>query len=231
MSDHVSDDDLFDELAADDDGATPPMVRVPQPGVRERIRSSRFGTLIVLVIVAAVVAAGVWLVNRGTAQDQAAQTGGSTVIKLPGTSGVPPPEVGKPAADFTLTGTDGTPVSLASLRGKPVWLTFGATWCSGCQAEVPDIQEVWVKYRGSGLVVLGVNIQEDNPAVKAFADRVGLTFPMAADPNATVADSYAVAAIPSHYFIDAGGVIRDIRVGALGPSTMDDIVSKLVGNA
>jgi len=231
MSDHVLDDDLDELEAASADAEKPRMVRVCQPGIREQIRSSRFGTLIVLVVVAAVVAAGVWLVNAGTAQDQAVQTGGATVVKLPGTSGVLPPEVGKPATDFTLTGVDGKPVTLASFRGKPVWLTFGASWCSGCQAEVPDIQALWVKYRDSGLVVLGINIQEDNPAVKAFADRVGLTFPMAADPNGAVADSYAVAAIPSHYFIDGKGIIRDIRVGALGPSTMDDIVSKLVSNA
>lgn len=58
---------------------------------RERIRNSRFGTLIVLLVTAAVIAAGAWLVRQGTAQDAAAQIGGATVITLPGVWTCPRP--------------------------------------------------------------------------------------------------------------------------------------------
>lgn len=241
MSDHVVDHDLAeDELPPVSAGRPPEAIDVlappprpagtgsARPGMRERIRSSRFGTLVVLLITAGLVAAGMWLVNQGNAQNTAAQTGGATVVKLPGNSKLPPPEVGKPAQDFTATAYDGSSVSLSGLRGKAVWLTFGASWCTGCQAEVPDIEAAHKAFASQGVVVLGINITEDNTAVKAYAQRVGLTYPIAADPNSAVADVYSVSAIPAHYFIDRDGVVRDIRVGALSPDTMKAILSKLV---
>jgi cytochrome c biogenesis protein CcmG, thiol:disulfide interchange protein DsbE len=241
MSDLSADHELFDDdLPTPETVPEPPrrpvgidVLAPPEPdagpsvGARERIRSSRFGTLVVLLVTAAVVIGGVWLVNRGNAADAAAQTGGGTVIKLPGTSTVPPPEVGKPAQDFQVTTYDGTSVSLSSFKGKPVWLTFGASWCSGCQAEVPDIEAAYKAHASQGVVVLGVNISEDNTAVKAYAARVGLNYPMAADPSSSIADTYAVSAIPAHFFIDANGIVRDIRLGALSPGTMDSILDKL----
>ena len=235
MSDNVRDDELFDEPeptlpgGVDLQDPIPVAVRVaPRPGRRERIRKSRFGTLLVLLVTAVVVTAGVLLVQQGSARDKAAQTGGATVVKLPGLTKVPPPEVGKPAQDFTVTGFDGTRLSLSQFRGKPIWLTFGASWCTGCQAEVPDIEAAYTKFHPSGLVVLGINITEDNAAVKTFAQRVGLTYPMAADPESAIADEYAVSAIPAHYFIDTDGIVRDIRIGALAPGVMQDILNKLV---
>jgi peroxiredoxin len=232
MSDNVRDDELFDEpgLPGEVDLLEPisPAVRIaPRPGTRERIRKSPFGTLLVLLVTAAVVTGGVLLVQQGSAQDKAAQTGGATVVKLPGLTKVPPPEVGKPAQDFAVTGYDGAKLSVSQFRGKPIWLTFGASWCTGCQAEVPDIEAAYKKFRPSGLVVLGINITEDNAAVKTFAQRVGLTYPMAADPESAIADEYAVSAIPAHYFIDADGIVRDIRIGTLAPGVMEDILNKL----
>jgi peroxiredoxin len=228
----VNDEELaeFDALDPDDEPEYALAVSVvSRPGVRERIRSSRFGTLIVLLVTAVLVVAGVWLVRQGQARDRAVQAdSGATVITLPGISNAPPPAVGKPATDFTITTSDGSPLTLSDLRGKAVWLTFGASWCSNCQAEQPDIEAAYEKYQAAGLVVFSVNVQEDNPAVKAYAERLGLTFTMAADPASTIADTYAVAAIPTHFFIDRDGVIRDIRVGSLAPTTMDDILAPMV---
>lgn len=223
MSDLISDDGLFDDQAPAASGAGRPR-RDP----RERLRSSRLGTLVVLLVTAAVVIAGATLVRMQQAQDIAAQTGGATVVKLPGTSRVPPPEVGKPAQDFTITTQNGTSVTLSSLRGRAVWVTFGASWCAGCQAEAPDVQAAHEKYAARGLTVLGVNITEDAAAVKAYAERVGLTYPIGADPASAIADEYAVSAIPAHYFIDATGVVRDIRQGTLSPPVVETILARIV---
>lgn len=234
MSDLISDEDVFDDLPGRDgngvDVLAPagPATTVRARDPRQRLRSSRFGTLIVLLVTTAVVVAGAWLVQRQQQQDAAAQTGGATVVKLPGNSRVPPPEVGKPAQDFSLTTHDGRTLSLSQLRGRTVWVTFGASWCAACQAEVPDIQAAHESYADRGVVVLGVNITEDNAAVRAYAERVGLTYPIGADPNSLVADDYAVSAIPAHYFIDRDGVVRDIRQGSLAPAVMEGILDKLV---
>lgn len=196
--------------------AAGPAVR-GRPGWRERVRSSRLGTLVVLLVTAALVAGGMWLVNGSKS---AATASGATAVSLPGTSKVPPPKVGSPAQDFTVTTIDGKKVSLGELKGKPVWVVFGASWCAGCQAEVPDIEAAYRAYGPKGLVILGVNITEDQAAVRDYAQRVGITFPIGADPESAVADAYRVSAIPAHFFIDSSGVLREVRQGSVSNDTI-----------
>lgn len=193
--------------------------RSERPGLRERIRSSRYGTLLVLVVTAALVAGGMWVVN-GSKASSTTLPNGAQAISIPGKSTVPPPKVGAPAQDFTVTTTDGKQVSLSKYKGKAVWLVFMASWCAACQAEVPEIEAAYKEYGPQGLVVLGINITEDSDTVRAYASRVGITFPMAADPNSAIADAYRVTAIPSHFYVDKTGVLREMRQGSVSAETI-----------
>ena len=65
------------------------------------------------------------------------------------------------APDFTLNDADGKPITLSALKGKVVLLDFWATWCGGCKIEIPWYIEFDKKYRGQGLAVLGVSMDED----------------------------------------------------------------------
>jgi len=186
--------------------------------LRERIRSSRFGTVAVLLVTAAIVAGGAWVIN-GQRTD-AAKASGTTVVSLPGQSTVPPPKVGAAAQNFTLTTVDGKTVTLDQYRGKPVWLVFGASWCAACQAEIADVQAASQKYGKDGLVVLGVNINEGQDAVRSYASRVGITFPVGADAQSAIADAYRVNAIPAHFFLDRNGVLREIRQGGVSTDSI-----------
>ncbi len=215
--------DGVDVLAEPGAGARKP-VGSAAPGaagprdLRERIRSSRFGTLVVLLVTAALVAGGAWLIN-GRRTD-AANASGTTVVSLPGQSTVPPPKVGAAAQNFTLTTVDGKTVTLDQYRGKPVWLVFGASWCAACQAEVADVQAAYEKYAPQGLVVLGVNINEGQDAVRTYASRVGTSYPVGADDQSAIADAYRVSAIPAHFFVDRKGVLREIRQGGVSTDSI-----------
>lgn len=234
MTDHVGDDDdLLEGSGTPDtpspgvDVLSPSASTVVRRDPRERIRSSRLGQLAVLLVTAAVVVAGWQIVRMQGEQDRASQTGGATVVRLDGTSRVPPPALGQPATDFTYTTWDGQEITLSDLRGKGVWITFGATWCTNCQAEMPDVEAASRAWADRGVAVLGINIQEDQAAVSSYAERTGLTMPIGLDPTNEVAGAYAVGAIPAHYFIDPEGIVRDIRVGGLSRDTMDSILGEL----
>jgi peroxiredoxin len=215
---HVDGIDALAEPEAATYAAGP--ARADRPGLRERIRTSRYGTLVVLLVTAALVAGGMWLVNGRGASGSATLANGATAVTIPGKSTVPAPKIGAPAQDFSVTTIDGEKVSLSQFRGKPVWIVFGASWCAGCQAEVPDIEAAYKEYGPKGLVILGVNITESSDAVSDYAQRVGITFPMAADPESAVADAYRVSAIPAHFFVDKAGVLREIRQGSVSADTI-----------
>ena len=99
------------------------------------------------------------------------------------------PTVGQPAPDFQATTVDGRTVRLSEFKGKPVWLTFGASWCQPCRAENPDVQAAYDRAKASGLEVLAVFMSEDTAAVKDYADRVGLTYDKVADPDTALASA------------------------------------------
>jgi cytochrome c biogenesis protein CcmG/thiol:disulfide interchange protein DsbE len=196
-----------------------------RPGVRQRIRESRFGTFIVLSVTAAIVAAAATMIERPGSEEAAG--GAVTAIELTGEGRGDPPVIGQPAQDFSALTVDGTEVSLSDFRGHPVWLTFGASWCAACKAEAFDIQAAYAAHEKEGAVVLGVFISEDDATVRDYAGRVGLTYPAIADPNTDIASAYRVLGVPAHFFIDADGVIRSISTGTLSPAQMEESITGL----
>lgn len=194
-----------------------------KPGWRERTRNSGWGTLLVLAVTAAVVVAGTYLVQK----PKSAAGSGVTSVSISGAAA--PPKVGKVPPDFTATTADGQKVTLSSLKGKPVWLTFGATWCSACQAEAPDIRDASQRVSASGLVVVQVFLSDDASTVADYGKRMGLNFDLVPDPKTQIASAYGVYGIPVHYFIGRDGVLQSARTGSMSPSSMDKALAAISG--
>jgi peroxiredoxin len=140
---------------------------------------------------------------------------------LAGIAEARPPQVGEPAEDFSLRDTAGQEVRLSSLRGRPVLLTFWATWCEPCKVEMPEIQKAYDQHKTDGFVVLAVNFGEKAEKAKAYADKSGMSFPVLVDRRANVASQYTVVSLPVSFFIDPDGVIRERVFG--GTLTVDRI--------
>src|SRR5215203_4808649 len=82
--------------------------------------------------------------------------------------------VGSLAPDFELRDVKtGEVVKLSEMRGKPVWVNFWATWCPACKEEMAEIQRYYERYKGDGLVVIGVNVQESESKVREFVGQGG----------------------------------------------------------
>lgn len=193
------------------------------PATRRPRRQSRIGTIVIMALTAAVILGVVYVVNRPKVG------GGFTSVVLSGAASGPAPVLGKQAPDFTAKTVDGRTVSLSSFRGHPVWLTFGATWCQPCRAENPDIQNAYVRHKAKGLVLLAVFITENAGDVREYAQRVGLTYLKVPDPNEQVASEYRILGIPSHFFVDRSGVLRQMKTGTLDPTAMDEALAAIDG--
>ena len=120
-------------------------------------------------------------------------------------------KVGDMAPDFEMELTDGQKVKLSSLRGKVVMLQFTASWCGVCRKEMPFIEkDIWLKHKGNkNFALYGIDRDEPLETVKAFAEKTGVTYPLALDPGADLFAKYAdrKAGITRNVLIDKDGKI------------------------
>lgn len=128
---------------------------------------------------------------------------------------IPAPRQGFLAPDFSLQSLTGENIRLADLRGQAVLVNLWAAWCPPCRAEMPALQKMYDEYKGQGFTVLAVNMnfQDDPAAVRPFVRQYGLTFPVLLDSDGNVARLYELRSLPSSFFIDRQGVVREVVIG------------------
>ncbi|HUC04724.1 MAG TPA: TlpA disulfide reductase family protein [Acidimicrobiales bacterium] len=178
------------------------------PEVRRR-HTTRWVAGAVLVVLAAI---GVVLATR-TPQEATA---------------VDSPLVGHMAPLFS--GADlrtGTHVSLASLRGRYVFINFFASWCGPCQQEAPDL--VSFDYGQStvphGAVIVSVVFNDQSSSARQFLVSQGATWPAVADPGGSIAQAYGVTGPPTTFLVDPSG--RITVQPETGPATVSDLETML----
>lgn len=98
--------------------------------------------------------------------------------------------------------------------GKPAVLEFWASWCGPCRAAFPHLSDMARKQKDSGLVVLGINIEGDSPAVKKLVVDQGtrMDYTVAIDAGQQASNKLMAAAgvsgIPFAFIVDSKGIIR-----------------------
>jgi cytochrome c biogenesis protein CcmG/thiol:disulfide interchange protein DsbE len=117
------------------------------------------------------------------------------------------------------TSTGGT-LALASLKGKPVYLNFFATWCGPCNDEAPYINGLQKRYASRGLAVIGVDELEGAKKAQSFRRKYALVYPAVID-SGTLQGQYEINGLPVHVFIARDGTVKAIRVGQLTPTEID----------
>ena len=141
------------------------------------------------------------------------------------------PRVGFAAPDFTLELLGGGQVTLSELHGKAVVVNLWASWCPPCRAEMPALQRVYEENRERGLEIVALNttFQDSESDAAAFVAEFGLTFPVALDRDGAASRAYLLRALPTTYFIDRTGVIREVVIGGpMSDTTIQTTVEKLL---
>jgi len=136
--------------------------------------------------------------------------------------------IGKKSPDFSLETLDGDFVSLHELQGKPVVLDIWATWCPPCRAEIPHFIELRNAYPNSELAILGVS-REKRATVESFVRKMEVNYPIAVKEDLP-APFGAVSAIPTTFFIDEKGYIKEVFQGYRDYETLRKAVVGIDGD-
>lgn len=128
---------------------------------------------------------------------------------------IPAPRQGFLAPDFDLQTLTGESLRLADLRGQVILVNLWATWCPPCRAEMPTLQKMYDEYKDQGFTILAVNMtsQDDLAAIQPFVQQYGITFPVLLDADGNTARLYELRSLPSSFFIDRQGIIREVVIG------------------
>jgi cytochrome c biogenesis protein CcmG/thiol:disulfide interchange protein DsbE len=122
--------------------------------------------------------------------------------------------VGNPAPAFALQSmnTKGS-VSMSSLVGQVVIVDFWGTYCEPCKKSFPKLEELYAKYKGSGLTVVGISEDDEKDGIQAFGSSYGAKFPLVWDETKSVAGKWNPGSMPATFIVDRKGVVRFFHRG------------------
>ena len=132
---------------------------------------------------------------------------------------------GSPGAVLEATVEDASSdgrVALEELRGTPVVLNFWASWCVPCREEAPVLEQEWRRARGSGVLFVGLNMQDLTDNAREFVRAFDITFLNVRDQRKDVAREWGVTGIPETFFISADGNIVGHVIGTVSSQQLRD---------
>jgi len=131
------------------------------------------------------------------------------------------------AKPFVLYDTDSVSYALKNYKGKLVLIHFWADWCSHCRQEFPKIQKAYEKLKPQGYEIIAINAGQTREHVLEIKMSYNLSFPLLVDEEAKTADIYDVTGLPTSFFIDRNGMIREKHIGWLEEKKILKIFKKL----
>jgi thiol-disulfide isomerase/thioredoxin len=143
---------------------------------------------------------------------------------------LPPSILDQPAPSITLSRLDGSTFTLQDYQGRPVVLNFWASWCTPCIEEMPALQAFSHTQGPDGALVLAVTDPDNAQTrmdVEDFLKKYNLTLPVGLDQQMALHYAMGVAGLPMTFFIDAAGIVRGRRIGAVTLKDLEDEVALL----
>jgi thiol-disulfide isomerase/thioredoxin len=132
--------------------------------------------------------------------------------------------------DVSYIDTSGTAYTKPSLNGKVVVINFWATWCKPCLKEIPDLSKISEKYKGRGVVVLGILASDnpDNATLLNFQSDNEMTFPVVRATSDILVSYDYPGSLPTTFIYDRAGRQAYTHVGALSAEKLEQILGPLI---
>jgi peroxiredoxin len=130
-----------------------------------------------------------------------------------------PLKVGDVAPAYAAVTVGGDTISLSQMRGHAVLINTWATWCPPCAAEMPGFQRLFTMFADSGLVVIGVSIDQAgaDSRIREFVSHHALRFTIARDSEQRISRSFGAIGVPETLLLDRDGILVERWTGQIDP--------------
>jgi peroxiredoxin len=133
-----------------------------------------------------------------------------------------------PAPDFTLIDESGNSISLSAKKGKVVLVNFWATWCGGCQVEIPWFRDLYNAHKNAGLDAIGISLDSDGwTSVRPYLKQKPIPYTIVIGNDST-AKEFDVTAMPVTILIDRDGKIAATHSGIVAKATYQSEIESLL---
>jgi Thiol-disulfide isomerase and thioredoxins len=129
----------------------------------------------------------------------------------------------KKLSELSLLALDGKEVKLSDYKGKVVLVNFWASWCPPCKEEMPIFEKVYQKYNDKNFVILAVNMDTSERALKEFLEKNRYSFPIVRIKGEA---GLNIPGLPTSYLVDKDGSVKKIRLGVY--RELEEDLSKLL---
>lgn len=120
-------------------------------------------------------------------------------------------------------------INLEDLRGKGVVLNFWASWCKPCEEEAAALEAAWQQYKDQGIVFVGVDYLDQEPAAKRYLDKFKVSYPNGPDLAGKISRRYTIRGVPETFFIDPqGNLVGCRKIGPLSPGELEKRISEIM---
>ena len=93
---------------------------------------------------------------------------------------------------------------------------------------MPALESLYAEYKSNGFIVVAVNVRQQRDAVTAFIRKMGISYPLALDPESIAARNYGVFGLPPTFFLDRAGRIKYKILGEASEKTLKKLVLKIL---
>jgi len=128
--------------------------------------------------------------------------------------------IGKPAPDFIGTDDKGKKQAPGYFKGfRNLIILFWSPGCPHCRRELPQVMNYYKRYADKQdtevITVLLDNADKSKSAAKDFFNMYGIKFPIIGNENNKITDAYNVNSVPTAFFVDKKGIVRDVFIGEM----------------
>ena len=192
-------------------------------------------TILVCVAIAAVAAAGVFVLLLNVLADDTStdaspsstsspSSPSSSTETDPGTdpSGTLVPA--KEAPDVEFTRFDGSTATLSDFRGQKLVVNFFASTCIPCKKEMPALQRVHERL-GDDVTFVGIAVQDDPEAAQDLIDQTGVSYDLGQDPTGSLFQGFGGVVLPVTAFVAEDGTVMKLHAGKLTEAEITQLIS------